>query len=146
MAKRQDRLGPRVKKRELVLSGNVGFYNHPNNHAALFLNSELSWRRTKMRKGQMLGVFVGTGYLHRFYNIDTYQLGTDGTPNQISAAGQPMWTTSLGLSFGRDLSIKRDIPMAWYIKPSAILLTPYSHSASITTALEVGVIYNFSTN
>ena len=141
--KRQERLGARTSKSQFLWGANVGMYNHPNNNTGIFLNGELSWRKTKMRKGTMFGVGLGLGYLHQFYNIDTYRLN-DGKLEKVGAAGQGMMTTSLSCLYGRDLSVRHNSPFSWYIKPSFIMQFPYNHSGGINAALELGVNYKLS--
>ncbi len=142
--KRQERLGPKIKKHQFVWTGNLAFYNHPNNHSGLLLNGEIGWKRTKMRKGSTFATYLGAGYLHRFYNIDTYQLGTNGEPDKITAAGQSAFVASFAVGFGRDLSVRRNLPIAYHIKPTVLFQTPYNHSGVLNAALEVGVTYKIS--
>ncbi|MGB0862726.1 MAG: hypothetical protein ACPGXZ_07390 [Saprospiraceae bacterium] len=143
LAKRQERLGAKVSKSQLIWGANVGFYNHPNNNTGLFLNGELSWKKTKMRKGSMFGAGLGIGYLHQFHNIDTYRLN-NGQLEKVSAAGQAMMTSSFSLLYGRDLSVRHNSPFSWYVKPSFMIQFPYHHSTGINAALELGVKYKLS--
>ena len=141
--KREKKIGSKGKRKELYGAGNLAFYNHANNHSGLLLGGELGWRRTKLRKGQTLGASLGLGYLQRFYNIDTYQLGSGSTPDQLGLSGRSIVFTSLSVSMGRDLSIRKNIPMTWHIKPTLLFQMPYNHTVVPTAALELGITYKF---
>lgn len=140
---RQNKLGSRVKKRELFYGGHLAFYNHRNNHTGLLLGGELGWRRTKMRRGAMFGATLGLGYLHRFNNIPTYELGTN-EPDRVRAASRGMLVTSTSIILGQDLMPKYNIPYAWFLKPTLMLQTPYNHSFTFNGALELGLTYRLS--
>lgn len=140
---RNDKIGAKTKTRQVFVAGNLGFYNHANNHTGIFLIPELGYRRTKHRKGQFLEASLGLGYLQRIYNINTIELGTDGQPIERSAAGQGQFLTTLSVGFGRDLSYRRDIPISWYVKPTVMLAMPQAHTAVPNAALEVGIRYAF---
>lgn len=140
---RNDKLGPKVKTRQLFVAGSLGFYNHANNHTGVFLLPEIGYRRTQHRKGSFLEASFGLGYLQRIYNIDTYELGEDGQPVDLGTSGQGQLLTTFSVGFGRDLSHRRDIPMSWYVKPTIMLATPQAHTAIPNAALEIGVRYKF---
>lgn len=138
-AKRQDRKGPKTFRKEWALIGNVGFYNHPNNHSGLLISPEIAWRRTKMhKKGNFFGASLGLGYLQRFYNIPTYELGSN---EPIGGAGKGQFLSTFSIAFGRDLMVKRDMPLKWYVKPSVMVVMPYNHTVVATPVLEIGVSY-----
>jgi hypothetical protein len=138
---RNDRLGAKVKTREVFATGNLGFYNVANSYSAIFLTSEIGVRRTKHRRGLFLESSFGLGYQQRIYDIDTYQLGTGTEPDDLGLAGQGQFLTTLSVGFGQDLSFRRDIPFSWYVKPTGMLATPQAHTAVPTAALEVGIRY-----
>lgn len=138
---RSEKIGPKTKTKQLLLGGNVGFYNAPNNHTAIFINSEIGYRRTNNRKGTFYGTSLGIGYLHRIYNIPTYALGTN-EPDEFNG-GQAQLMTSFSVSIGRDLSYRRDLPISWYVKPTIWLATPQAHTAIPNAALDLGIRYAF---
>jgi hypothetical protein len=140
---RNNKIGPKVKTRELFVTGNLGFYNHPNNHSGLFLTSEIGYRRTAQKRGFFLESSLGIGYLQRIYNIDTYQLGTNGQPVDLGTAGQGQFLTTFSVGFGQDLSFRRGIPLSWFVKPTAMLAAPQAHTAVPNAALEIGLRYKF---
>ena len=143
---RQNRLGPKAKKYQFWAGANLAFYNHPNNHSGLLPNLELGWRRIKMRQGTTFGAQIGLGYLRRFYNIPTYALGVNGALDNVSAAGRGMFTPSVAVLWGKDLSVKGKLPLSWHIKPTFLLLAPYNHTSVVDFALELGVSYHLKRN
>lgn len=84
----------------------------------------IGWQRINQRRGTIIGAQLGIGYLLRIYNIPTYQLGENGNPEQIGAAGRGQFAPSLSLLWGKDLSVKGDRPISWHIKPTLFLLAP----------------------
>ncbi len=126
---------------QYFISAHLGFYNHANNHSALFVQSELLWRKVKWhRKGNFWGFGLGAGYLRRSYNIPVYELGRN---DEIKNAGRSQVLGSFSMEFGRDLRVKRNTPLTWQVKPSLLVLAPYGHTAVLNGALELGVTYPF---
>jgi hypothetical protein len=126
---------------QYFISGNLGFYNHANNHSAFFVQSELLWRKVKWhRKGNFWGLGLGVGYLRRSYNIPVYQLGSN---DEVNHAGKNQFLGNFSIEFGRDLRAKRNIPLTWQVKPSLMMIAPYGHTAVLNAALELGITYPF---
>lgn len=132
---RNDKIGPEVKTKQLFVAGNLGFYNHANNHTGVFLIPEIGYRRTKHRKGSFLETSLGLGYLQRIYNIDTYEAGS----TEPFKGGQSQFLTTFSVGFGRNLSFRRDLPLSWYVKPTVMLAMPQAHTAVPNAALDIGV-------
>jgi hypothetical protein len=141
---RQGRLGPKVKTHQFVTGANLAFYNHANNHSGLLPNAMIGWQKINQRRGTMIGAQLGIGYLLRIYNIPTYELGENGNPEQVTAAGRGQFAPSLSILWGKDLSVKGDKPISWYIKPALFLLAPYNHTVLPNFALELGISYHLS--
>lgn len=141
-SKKAQKHGAITKRKQIVLGGNLAFYNHANNHTAFLVGAEIGKQRIKEAKGKakLRGVSLGFGYLQRIYNVDTYEATEDGIYEQIKG-GQAQFFTSFAAFVGRDLSINGGAPIAWYIKPTLFLLTPYSHSITFNAALELGITY-----
>lgn len=133
---RNDKIGPKVKTKELFAAGNLGFYNHANNHTGIFTTAEIGYRRTKHRKGSFLETSLGIGYLQRIYNVNTFEAGS----TEPFTGGQGQFLTTFSVGFGRDLSFKRDLPISWYVKPN-LLLARQAHTFVPNAALELGVCY-----
>ncbi|MFK7948701.1 MAG: hypothetical protein AB8G11_14005 [Saprospiraceae bacterium] len=133
---RNDKIGPKVKTKALFAAGNLGFYNHANNHTGIFVTTEIGYRRTKHRKGSFLETSLGIGYLQRIYNIDTYEAGS----TEPFTGGQGQFLTTFSVGFGRDLSFRRDLPISWYVKPN-LLLARQAHTFVPNAALEIGLRY-----
>ncbi len=138
---RQNRLGPKVKMYQLFGGANLAVYSHPNNHTGVLPNLEVGWKRINMRRGSFFGAQLGIGYLRRFYNVATYELGEGGEPDKVSAAGRGMFVPSFAFLWGKDLSVKGKTPISWHIKPTVMMLAPYNHTNVFSFALELGVSY-----
>jgi hypothetical protein len=132
----------RLKQRDLFVTSNVGFYHHQQNHSALFLNSEIGYRKTRNKRNQV-GVLVGVGYMRTFLSGTTYQTSDSGTPEPIKLAGNSYFMPSFSFFLGEDLSERRGIPITWHLKPTVFFQTPYNHSFNVQAALELGITYQF---
>jgi hypothetical protein len=139
---RQGRLGPKIRKHQFLVGANVAFYNHANNHTGIQQDINFGWQRTNMRRGTMIGAQLGLGYQARFYNIPTLELGENGEPNQIAAAGRGHFAPSISVLWGKDLRVKGDKPISWYIKPNLFFLAPYNHTGVVNLALDLGISYH----
>ena len=139
-SKRKAKYGTKIKLKELNADFNIGGYSHPNNHNGYFVNTGLTFLRTKLRKNRQLGISLELGYLRRDYKFKTYELNTDGTIREVKAAGNNAFTIGLAPQFGREFSIA-ERPVRFYCKP-AFQLVKYGHSWQPNAALEVGTVIN----
>ena len=129
----------RVKTKEIFTTANLGGYVHPQNNAYIFLNGEIGYRKIR-NNGFKKEVLLGLGYLRAIHLPKTYELGSDTAPNEVNFAGQGGIMPSIAIGFGWDYRHK-DIPIAWHIRPTLAVQTPYNHSVLLHPAVEVGISY-----
>lgn len=131
-----------IQKSFLLLPG-TGFYVHPNSHTAVFVNLESCFRKTKTKSGFKFEILPGIGYQGRINAGTTYIVEDDGSITEKKVAGRSYFTTSLGFGLGQDLFVKKQIPIAWHLRPGAVVLMPYNTTTMLSFNLEAGITYRF---
>lgn len=139
---RQNKYGDKHKQIQYLADGNIGFYNHPNNHRGAFIGVGVTRLRTKTRKMKTLGWSFEVNYLRRFYKLETYELNEDGTTELIKGAGSNSLMFALSPSWGKVFGTKNG-GEGWhlYVKPSLQMLK-YNHAFFPNAALEIGINLN----
>ncbi len=135
---RQEKLGNRTKVIQHLVEGNLGFYNHPNNHFGTFIGIGFTRLRIKTRKMKTFGWSFDMGYLRRIYNIKTYELNEDGTIETIGGAGNNSLMFAIAPTFGKIYGTKKG-GNGWhlYFKPN-LLIQKYNHTFAPNIAIEIG--------
>ncbi len=124
--------------REWYVSPGLTVYRHPHHHVGVIVSPEFGWRRTGRRGGQ-LEIAAAPSLFRYFLAGKTYQVGDDGQFERVPLAGEFAFLPTFSIGFGKDLSVRRDIPLAWYTRVH--LMRQYPHNAGALTrfALEVGI-------
>lgn len=121
--------------KRLDLSPQLGFYYHQNYQTGLFVLPELSYIRQNA-KGNYTALGIGAGYMHtrvpRVYDFDA-----SGEIEQIGA-GYHYFVSNYFATFGKDLSVKKEIPLSIYAKPQLMHAVPNARSGIWYFALELG--------
>lgn len=142
---RQKRYDNKVKEIKFLLDGNLGFYNHPNNHFGSFAG--LGFTRMRMNdqnKKDEVRTFAwsfGVNYLRRFYNIETYELDSNGGIESVPFAGTNSVMFYVTPSFGKNYQLKSGKTWRFFIAPSLQFLK-YNHAFFPNASLEVGATLN----
>lgn len=145
----QKKRGNSLKNIQYLADGNLGFYQHPNNHAGVFLGIGFTRQRNKTRltrngkeKQRTIAWSLETNYLRRFYNIETFELNDNGEIQKVGAAGTNSLMFAISPSFGRYYDMKKGAKgFHLFIKPSLQLLK-YNHAFFPNASLEIGVNLN----
>lgn len=130
---------PKTFLRELTGEAGINAYHFPNNHIGLMLTATLGARQIKLKNGRFWGINAGIGGLQRIYTLDVFGLDENGTLVEISRIGPMQFTPLASLSVGRDMSEAWELPLSWYLKPTAWLGIPYVHTVAPSVALEMGL-------
>ncbi len=138
--KSQQKKGNKVKLKTYFGQLSLGAYSHANNHNGWFANIGGGYERINTRQGRLFGYSINIGYLFRDYKFDTFELSENGF-EKISLAGSGGILLSFAPHFGRDLSIKTNIPLKVQVKP-VLQLMQYNHGLAPNAALELEFIYN----
>ncbi|MFK8037807.1 MAG: hypothetical protein AB8B74_05925 [Crocinitomicaceae bacterium] len=139
--KGQEKKGDKLKYKSYYGVLSLGGYSHANNHNGWFGNVGAGYERVNARQGRLFGYSLNLGYLYRDYKFDTYQL-VENEIESIGLAGSGGVVFSLSPHFGRDLSVKTNIPLKVQIKP-IIQVMQYNHGFVPNAALEFEFIYHF---
>jgi len=136
----QNKKGSKTKVIQYKLDGNLGFYNHPNNHSGIFIGTGITRHKNKNESKLSSAWSLEINYLQRLYNIKTYELDPDGTIIEPGLSGNGGLMLALAPSIEREFG-KNGLII--YIKPS-FQLVKYNHSYSPNAALELGISKNLS--
>lgn len=128
---------------QYLIDGDIGFYNHPNNHLGIFVGLGLSRMQTYTTKMRTMGLSLKLNYLRRFYNIPTLQLNENGTITKIKGAGTNSFVVAIAPSFGKIVGFNKG-KRKWhfYIKPNFQIIK-YDFGFFPNAAIEIGATANF---
>lgn len=129
----------RIFQKSIELSPVIGVFYHKDYQTGLFVLPELSYSR-KNAKGNFLTVGIGAGYMRTFIP-NVYDLNSNGEIESI-VAGYNYFLTNYSITFGKELSVKKMIPISIYIKPQLMYALPNATKGISYFALELGVSCN----
>ncbi len=135
----------KIKYKEKLLTLDAGFYHLPNTHTGTFIQAGWGYRRTKQR-GFKLETFFNTGYWKVYNAGTTFEVSNNGFVSEVERAARGYWLLGWSWGFGRDLSIYKDRPFAWHIRPGISLQLPYNTTVNVLPMLEAGVTVYFRKN
>ncbi|SDL11293.1 hypothetical protein SAMN05421823_104409 [Catalinimonas alkaloidigena] len=135
----------RLKKTEARVTRNwlftpgVALYRHPQNHVGLVVAPEITYQRLGP-KGGLLEAGIAPSYFRYFLEGQTYRVTPSGELQKKAWAGRSTFLPTLSLGIGKDLSVKKRIPLAWYTRLNWSVQVPYNASFLPRVALEAGII------
>jgi hypothetical protein len=130
------------KQKVIFVAGNFGSYIHKRNNVALFVNSEIGYRKIR-KKGFKYEFLLGLGYLHTFLLGDTYEVSDDGSINRVNLAGQSNLMVPFSFGIGYDFSFFYKQPFSININPGFFIQYPYNIAVAIRPTVEASVYYYF---
>ena len=131
----------KVIQREIDLCPSLGLFYHKDYQTGLFVLPELSYSKKNL-KGNYMTFAIGTGYM-RTLIPNVYDVNASGEIMR-KHMGYNYLITDFSVSFGKDLSLKKKIPLSIYFKPQLIYAIP-NYSKSIKYfALEIGLNYRLT--
>ena len=134
----------KVKKNESTIrkafrfNPGVAFYRHPQNHTGLIVSPEFTYQRMGKRGGLFEAGF-SPSYFRYFLSGTTYRVASSGEFQKVTLAGGNAFLPTLSVGVGKDLSVKRNLPFAWYSRLNLSVQYPYNASYLPRFALEVGI-------
>jgi hypothetical protein len=133
----------KVIQKSIDFSPSIGLFYHNDYQTGLFVLPELSYSRKNV-KGIYMTYAVGAGYMRTFIP-NVYDLNSNGEIEKTHV-GYNYFNTNYSITFGKDLSIKKKIPLSIYIKPQ-LMYAILNYSKGIKYfALELGVNYRLKKN
>jgi hypothetical protein len=123
--------------RALLVQPSLAAWTHPDITNGVLVDGQLIYRKTRPR-GFKREVLVGTGFVRTANASPTYT--SDG--QRVWADGRVRPMVSVGIGLGRDLSKRRDLPLAWQIRP-LVFVHRDNTSLAPHLAVEAGVTWSF---
>jgi hypothetical protein len=121
---------------------NIGYYSHPRNHAAIFMDIHQGLRRT-LGKGIILESSVGLGVMFSYYNEEVYKLAASGEFEETSRIAKPDLMPSITLGLGYDFSSDREHRRMAWVRPKIFWQYPYNTLALPHLSLQIGYTHTF---
>lgn len=128
-----------VKQWHLILGAKAGFYYHKRYHTAVFLLPNLQLNHIGS-KGFLIGADLHVGP-QRTFIPNVYEVDDAGNVSRNKSAGILQWVVAPGIRFGKDLSIKKGIPLQWFINPQLQFRNPMVGRNEIYFLLSIGINY-----
>ena len=128
----------KVVNKSLMVSPTLGMFYHRRYQTGLFIMPEAKYKRQNSN-GRFFELGLGAGYLRTFIP-KTFEVLENAEVKKTSA-GHNYFSTNYFLSFGKDLSIKSDLPIAYFIKPQFMYAVPNFPKGTGYFALEIGIRY-----
>ena len=128
----------KISYRSFLFTPSTGMFYHKGYQTSAFVLAEFSYKRMN-ENGRFFSVGIAPGYLRTFIP-NSYAIKADGVIEKITT-GNNYFLGDISLTFGKDLSINKDIPIAYYVKPQFLKAIPSASNATNYFALELGVQY-----
>ena len=121
---------------------NLGYYSHPRNHAAFFMDIHYGLRRT-LNNGIMLESSVGVGVMLSYYSEEVYEISEASDFTKASRLANPDFMPSITLGVGYDFSNYREKRRMIWARPKMFWQFPYNSLALPHLALQLGYTHTF---
>lgn len=129
-------------RHSLVLTPEIGAYDHPRNHIGAFFDVTIGWRLSHTA-GATFAVAMGAGYLHTWLDGPVYQVDDSGV-RRIHDFGRAHLLLTLPLEFGWRLSWARDRWLSPFLRLSPLVRYPYNGTFLPQGILELGIAFPHS--
>jgi len=126
-------------RKDFFIAPALAAYRHPHNPVGFVLSPELTYRRTS-RRGGILEAGLAPSYFHYFLEGSTYQPDPSGEFQRVPLAGGNAFLPTVFVGVGKDLSLRRQVPLAWYTRLNVMQQRPYNTSVLVRFSLEAGLI------
>ncbi|MCP4441918.1 MAG: hypothetical protein GY810_23670 [Aureispira sp.] len=114
----------RTHLHSFLVTGNLGFYVHPNNHTGITLTSDVGYR-FRRRNGWRIENFLSLGYMAAINAGETYKLDANGQAKKVPVASRSYLWVGAVFGWGQDLAV-HNIPIAWFLRHTVALQVPYN--------------------
>ncbi len=126
-------------RKQLLVAPALAVYRHPQNHVGLVFFPELTYRRTS-RRGGIFEAGLAPASFQYFLEGTTYTPDNSGELQRVRWAGGNAFLPTVFVGIGKDLSVRRQIPLAWYTRLNVMQQRPYNTSTLMRFSLEAGTI------
>lgn len=126
-------------KRQLYGSLGIAGYRHPQNHLGVIVSPEIGFRRIGKR-GALFEFAIAPSYFRYFLEGRTFEATSDGDFQRVRFAGGNAFLPTVSVGVGHDLSVRKKVPLAWYVRLNVMQQRPYNTSNLMRFALEAGTL------
>ncbi len=124
-----------------LLYGSLGAagYRHAKNHIGVIVAPEIGFRRIGKR-GALFEFAIAPSYFRYFLEGRTFEATSDGDFRRVRFAGGNAFLPTVSIGVGHDLSVRKKVPVAWYVRLNVMQQRPYNTSNLMRFALEAGTL------
>lgn len=133
----------KIRYKYKYITTNVGFYDHRYFHTNFFIQFGYLMQRTN-EKGWFSVFEPQLGISRTFIRGIVYEVDESGAIKKQRAAGHLYVAPSIAIGFGKDLSIKNDLPFMLFSKVTFFTNVPYNNFIYARIFMELGVSYQFN--
>jgi hypothetical protein len=134
----------KVKTREFLLRGDLGFYWDPGSHVGLFTTYGIGYRKTGTKGFQFNLGANPLGY-YRSFLPETYEVNDNGDVEKVFLPGRSYYAPSFTLGLGKKMKpdgFLGNTFSAWYLNLNTILLYKYNANSLPLVFVEFGFMFN----
>jgi hypothetical protein len=129
-------------RHSLVITPELGVYDHPRNHVGAFVDVALGWRLSHT-SGAWCAAEAGAGYLHTWLDGPVYTVD-DGGVHQVHDAGRPHLMLTLPIEFGWRVPFSRERWLGPFLRLMPFTRYPYNGKFLPQGLVELGVAFPLS--
>lgn len=122
---------------------NIGFYNHPRSHNALFLDIHEGFRRYSKTKKWYFEQSVGFGIMLSFYNEDVWHVDDQGNVTTVSKFANLDYMPSITFGVGYNLTPNKNSSNFLWLRPKVFWQIPFNSLALPHLAIQLGYTRTF---
>ncbi len=126
-------------QKSFLFTPGLAVYRHPANHVGVILSPEFAYRRLG-RRGGTFELAISPSYFRYFLEGQTFEVGENGQFERVPLAGRHAFLPTVSIGWGKDLSVRRQIPLAWYARLNVMQQRPYNASSLLRFGIELGII------
>jgi len=123
-------------KVSLVSRSDLGYYNHPRNHQAFFIDQHLGLRRN-IGKHMFIENSLGIGVMFPLLNAPVYKVNEQGEVESSSKTMNPDFMPSFSMGIGYDFNSSPQRDAVW-IRPKVFWQYPYNTLPLPHIAIQIG--------
>ncbi len=126
----------------LPLRFDIGFYNHPRNHKAVFLDIHQGFRRY-FKSGLVLENAFGIGVILPFYSETVWEVNEEGNVAETSNFAGVDFIPSITLGIGYKVSKSKNNMI--FFRPKIFWQFPFNGKALPHSTFQLGYVHTFKT-
>ena len=126
-------------RHSLVVTPEVGFYDHPRNHVGAFVDVALGWQLSH-RSGARFTAQAAAGYLHTWLAGPVYTVDDAGV-HKVHDAGRPHLMLALPIELGWRVPCSRERWLSPFLRLTPFARYPYDGTFLPQALVELGIAF-----